>query len=139
MKRKKKMRGQVENPKGQFSYKKDTQIENLKGRSRKKEIDQGHSGSWNPVITKLRQSVERQSLTYAQKRLKTLAEELVRDRIYGLLTQDISSVHCAVYPFCTPILLGINKWKESFYFSNNPLLYLQILTLLNASCVYFIA
>ena len=45
MKRKKKMRGQVENPKGRRDYEKDTQIENLKGWSRKKEIDQGHSGN----------------------------------------------------------------------------------------------
>ena len=39
-KEKKKMRGQVENPKGRFDYEKDAQVENLKRRSRKKEIDQ---------------------------------------------------------------------------------------------------
>ena len=42
---KKKMRGQVENPKGRPDYEKDTKIENLKGRSRKKEIDQEYSGN----------------------------------------------------------------------------------------------
>ena len=45
MKRKKKMRGQVENPKGRLDYEKNTWIENLKGRSKKKKIDQGHSGN----------------------------------------------------------------------------------------------
>ena len=47
MKRKKmkKNRGQVENLKGRLDYKKDIEIENLKGQSRKKEIDQWHSGN----------------------------------------------------------------------------------------------
>ena len=43
--KKKKMRGQVETPKGRLDYKKDIQIENLKEQSRKKEIDQGHTGN----------------------------------------------------------------------------------------------
>ena len=45
MKRKKKMRGQVENPKRRLDYEKDTYIENPKGRFRKGEILQGHSGN----------------------------------------------------------------------------------------------
>ena len=44
-KKKKKSKGQVENPEGRLDYEKDTQSENLKGPSRKKEIDQGQSGN----------------------------------------------------------------------------------------------
>ena len=93
------MGGQVENPKGRFDHKKDTQIENLKGRSRKKEIDQG-------------QFVGKQSLTYARKGLKTSAKRLFRDRTYSLLAWNISSVHCAVFLFLfvhTPYFESINE------------------------------
>ena len=80
------------------------------------------------MITKLRWSAERQILTYAQKRLKTLAEELVRDRIYGLLTYDISSVHCAVFPFFVhPSYFELINEKILFVL-NNPLSSLQILS-----------
>ena len=97
------MRDQVENPKGWLDYEKDTQIENLKRRSRKKELIKGIQGM---------ESCDNQTLLVCGKAEFDICLERTKDIGRGthsrqnLRPVDIEYFKCSLcdFPFCTPIL-----------------------------------
>ena len=96
----------------------------------------GACKEWFTVMTKFRQFTEKQSSTYARKRLKTLVKELIRRRTCSSLACVSSNVHCAIFPFIHPVLPRINK-NPSFLMNRLPPLQIYLFHMHCAICFIY--